>query len=663
MKAGLTFYWLLIFCLLTACQSAKPSVKIPIAKEGILDLRSWDFNNHGPIALDGEWEFYWEKLYAPKDFLQALADTVQMVQVPNSWNSYHINNKYLDGDGFATYRLLILVSKVTDGQFSVRVPIIYTASNMWVNGQQVYSSGKVSNSHSISMPQYKPEVVDVVLNKNPIEIIIQVSNFHYSNGGLRQPIRLGLESHIRDSRLKSIAVEFWLEGSILIMALYHLGLFFIRRRDLTPLYFSLFCLLIALRIFITGEYTIHLFFDPDWDWVIRLEYLTFFLGSAAFVLFLYTVFNAVFGKRVVYVVFAMVAIYVFMALFTTPFFFTSAVTYFQLFTVLIAIYGLYVIIRACILHLEGSYSFLFGYLFFVLTFFNDLLYSHKIIYTGNYISLGLFVFIFSQAFLLTRRFSFAFSELESSNRKLLEANTMVEEQNEQLWQLNSELDSFVYRTSHDLRAPVASVMGLINIARQDNDIEQNRHCLELMDKSLNKLDRVIRDIIDYSKNKNLGFDIKKIDFNLGLHEIFASHDFMENAYRIDKSVEWTANDFFYTDQKRIDIILNNLISNAIRYYNPSQQHPFIKVKVSSDSTTALIEVIDNGLGIAKEYQTKIFDMFFRISNHGDGSGVGLYIVKETVQKLSGEISVESELNKGTVFRVKLPNLKYKMNGL
>lgn len=178
MKARLAFYWLLLFCLVTACQAEEPSVKLPVAKKGVLDLRSWDFTEQGPIALNGEWEFYWQKLYSPKDFSQAKADTAQWVGVPNSWNAYHLNEKKLEGDGFATYRLQILVSKMTNENFSLRVPIIYTASTIWVNGQQVYSSGKVTTSQATTLPQYKPQVVDVALTKNSIELIIQVSNFH-----------------------------------------------------------------------------------------------------------------------------------------------------------------------------------------------------------------------------------------------------------------------------------------------------------------------------------------------------------------------------------------------------------------------------------------------------------------------------------------------------
>jgi len=657
MKASFLHFWLMILCLATACHSNHSSQNPPIAIKGVLDLRTWNFSGQGPLTLDGEWEFYWKKLYAPKDFQQTQIDTAHWVQVPKSWNVYQLNKKDITGEGFATYRLRMLLNKPTSDNFSIRVPLTYTASRMWVNGKLVYESGTVSENSSTTLPQYKPEIVDFIHNQEQVELVIQVSNFHYSDGGLRQPIEMGLESDIRDSRLKAIAAEFWLEGSILIMAFYHLGLFLIRKRDLSTLWFSCFCMLVALRIFITGEYTVNLFFEPNWWFLIRVEYLTFFLGTAAFTLFLYTIFETVFSKQIVRVVCGVVAIFTLMALFTTPLFFSSMLIYFQLFTVLIATYGLYVIIRACVLHLEGSYAFLLGYLVFIATFFNDLLYSHKIIHTGYYISLGLFIFIFSQAFLLTRRFSIAFSDLENANQMLSQANTLTKEQNENLWRLNAELDSFVYRTSHDLRAPIASVMGLINIAKHENDLTQIRYYLSLKEKSLKKLDGVIRDIIDYSKNKSLDLETTPINFETQIAEVFANHDYMENASRIQKSVECIVHDVFYSDSRRIDIILNNLISNAIRYFNPYQEQPFIKVKVTSDAKMAQIEVSDNGLGIAKEYQNKIFDMFFRVSNHGGGSGMGLYVVKETIYKLGGEIVIESEANKGTIFKVTLPNLK------
>ncbi len=417
------------------------------------------------------------------------------------------------------------------------------------------------------------------------------------------------------------------------------------------------------RIFVTGEYTVNLFFDPNWWWLIRLEYLTYTVSVALFAVFLYVVFPETFARTVVSTVLATAAFFSLLVLVCTPNFFTRAIVPFQWFTVIITLYSLYAILRACYQQIDGSIPFLLGYLTLMITFMNDILHVNEYIQTGQYISLGLFLFIFSQAFLISRRFSRAFNELETAmgelavtNQKLSETYTLVEEQNEELWHLNTELDSFVYRTSHDLRAPIASVLGLINLARQEEDLSQIKHYLSLKEKSLKKLDNVIRDIIDYARNKSLALEATPMNFTTQVEEIFASHDYMENAGRIKKTVEWTGQDVFFSDRKRIDIILNNLVSNAIRYYNPYQENPFIEVKVASDRTGALIEVRDNGLGIASEYQEKIFEMFFRISNHGGGSGIGLYVVKETVHKLGGTITLESEVNKGTLFRVKLPNL-------
>jgi PAS domain S-box-containing protein len=229
------------------------------------------------------------------------------------------------------------------------------------------------------------------------------------------------------------------------------------------------------------------------------------------------------------------------------------------------------------------------------------------------------------------------------------------EQNQALRKVNSELDHFVYSVSHDLRAPLASVLGLINISRQEKDISSLLHYLDLKEKSIKKLDAYIQEIIDLSKNARLEVASEPIDFRQLVEEVYESQNYDQSAHKIQKHLHVVQEQVFLSDYKRLRVVMQNLISNAHRYANFNQAAPYIRVSVLVQQNSARIEVEDNGIGIHAEYIPNIFDMFYRATQTRTGSGLGLYIVKETLSKLQAQIEVASEPGKGSKFTVFLPN--------
>ena len=234
----------------------------------------------------------------------------------------------------------------------------------------------------------------------------------------------------------------------------------------------------------------------------------------------------------------------------------------------------------------------------------------------------------------------------------------LQAQNEELKKINAELDKFVYRASHDLRAPLVSVLGLINIVKQEA-LEENRSTYyDMMTKSITKLDKFIQDIIHYSKNTRLVVKKEVIDFHLLVEETFEDLHYIEGADSIEKIVLIQKDATFVSDRSRLHMIFNNIISNAIRYRNPHRNKSYINVKIKVTHSKCFIEIKDNGIGIGNEHVTKVFDMFYRASASKTGSGLGLYIVKEAIQAIQGEILVQSALGKGTKFTLILPNLAH-----
>jgi PAS domain S-box-containing protein len=243
------------------------------------------------------------------------------------------------------------------------------------------------------------------------------------------------------------------------------------------------------------------------------------------------------------------------------------------------------------------------------------------------------------------------TQLKHSQLKLIEKNR-------DLQKVNSELDSFVYRVSHDLRAPLTSILGLISLMKLESNPDKLAEYIQLQEKSIYKLDLFIKEIINLSRNSRLGVTASKIDFEKLINEIFDEQTYSASFAKVERIVEVENDISFYTDRQRLSIILNNLISNGLKYVSPHEKNPFVKVRVSlADDEKCMIEVSDNGIGISEIHLPKIFEMFFRATQDFTGSGLGLYIVKETVEKLKGKVTVKSTMRQGSIFKVVLPNLK------
>jgi signal transduction histidine kinase len=176
-----------------------------------------------------------------------------------------------------------------------------------------------------------------------------------------------------------------------------------------------------------------------------------------------------------------------------------------------------------------------------------------------------------------------------------------------------------------------------------------------MDKSIVKLDGFISDITDYSRNLRLKEATQKVNFKNLSNEIYSSLVYMSSD-NINFSVSVKGKYDFYSDIDRLKLVLSNLISNSIRYRS-SRKKPFVKINVEKKKDKAIIKVIDNGIGIEKKYQKKVFEMFFRANDQNTGSGLGLFIVKETTDKLRGKIKLESMVGKGSTFTLEIPNSK------
>lgn len=243
--------------------------------------------------------------------------------------------------------------------------------------------------------------------------------------------------------------------------------------------------------------------------------------------------------------------------------------------------------------------------------------------------------------------------------KRKKAERTLRQQNEELVKINKELDSFVYSVSHNLRAPLMSVLGLINLVQIENTKNDQRvnQYFTMMQHSIHKLDDTLKEILDYSRNARSELNLERIDFKRVAEDSFERLRYMEGSDQITKSVCVEGSSEFYSDVYRLSVVISNLVSNSIKYRDVHKDHSIIDIAATINAASLEIVFRDNGIGIGPTFIGKIFDMFFRATERSEGAGLGLYIVKETIDKLSGTIEVESAIGQGTTFRIRIPNMK------
>src|SRR5690606_22547121 len=252
--------------------------------------------------------------------------------------------------------------------------------------------------------------------------------------------------------------------------------------------------------------------------------------------------------------------------------------------------------------------------------------------------------------------SYAISSFITDKRKaylqhqIKERTSELQKANEELMQRNTELDRFVYSASHDLSAPLKSILGLIRVSKMDEPGETHMQYLSMMERSVNKLENFIHEVVSYSRNTRMPVKLESFSFKELVESLLLDHEYSPNFKHITFVVEDELSVPMVSDLMRMKIILNNLLSNAIKFHwIDIDRKPFIKIQLREEKNEYVIEISDNGRGISEDHIKRIFEMFYRATDDAQGSGLGLYILKESVIKLGGTVEATSNIDEGTIF--------------
>lgn len=689
--SALILLFVTVLLTLSAC-SIPQDKKEPLAENGMIDLRDWSFDRDGQVPLSGKWSFFGSQLLTPGNPLLSQAE--HHVMVPRSWNSYREQSGIRNGQGYATYELKVLVPR-SDRVLALRVPNIFSSYRLWINGRDMAEQGVVGTSRETSVPQQYPRVVSFAANADEIDIVIQVSNFQHRKGGIWVPMLLGDSDSIVDGQMKTTAKEMIILGCLIIIGVYHIGLYAFRRQEQFTLYFGLLCLFVAARASVTGENYLLQLFPIPWEGGLKIEYISFALSAVSGYMYVYRLFPMDASKKVIHFVVGIGLALCAFVLVCPAIVYSRLLSVFQLFVLAVAAYTLFVVVMAKIKRRIGSTFVLAGVAVFVLTVLNDMMFYNEWLVYAQLVPLGLFFFMLMQSFIISKRFSNALYHVEHVSHELRELNVHLEERIEERTVALSEVNASLAQTnrdlqrsetsrrqlmsniSHDLRTPITLLQGYLE-AFKDGVVqteEQRQRYVRMMLGKVGGLNRLIRDLFELTKLEagQTRFDFGEVSLGQWIQQLrdlyeidvissglrFSCDYMSENAPMEGQAHEIVQQNRIRLslDLSRMDQVMANIIYNAIKH-TPRGGEITLSFFFEASTNRVIVTVSDTGSGIEEEHLPFIFDRFYKIEasrNSADGgSGLGLAIAKEIVEAHGGTIGAVSVPDKGTMVWFMLP---------
>jgi two-component system, sensor histidine kinase ChiS len=636
--------------------------KTPSAINGILDLQGFDLDRK-TVDLKGYWEFFWEKTYLGEDIKKIDPSDRKFIKTPGIWNGKTIYNMKLPDTGYATYRLLITNTE-PNRIYSLKIPTVSSSYKLFINDVFYKETGVFSTDPQEQKPEFKPCMIFFQTKENFIDIIFHVSNFHHHRSGLWDVIRIGSADSISTMEQHRMLYFQFLIGILLIIAIYHVGLFIFMKKDYSALYFALFCFIILIRILFTDQRLHNLLFPfLGWEIYLRIEYITLIIPATIFLMFLRSLFPDYYDKNIIRVSQIITALFS-LTILLPSIVFTGFLTIYQVFIILVCIYMFTKLIISVIKKVEFAVFILTGGIILFATSINDILLSQYVISGIQLLSFGLFIFIVTQSLILAQRFSKAFIEKEKAQKEAI-ANHKLALRNKQeainnLKEVDRIKDEFLANTSHELRTPLHGIIGFTDILIDEGRgklPEETISILQIISSSAKKLSALINDILDFSKMKNNEIMINKMDVDIKQIANLAIN--ITNPLVSGKNLKILNNlpnnlPPVYGDEIRLEQIFLNLIGNSVKFTNQG----IIELNGKIIDNMLEISIRDTGIGIPENKFNEIFLSFQQVdmtnTRKYSGTGIGLSITKKLVELHGGTIRVESQLGKGSNFLFTIP---------
>ncbi|TGK16635.1 adenylate/guanylate cyclase domain-containing protein [Leptospira kmetyi] len=416
------FVLLGLFFVLNHCasESERPHIS---ASSGMIDLSSWNFEEYGPVALQGDWTFRWQEFVESPDIEP---EKNRIMPVPKAWTRIQESEgKNYPGTGIATYFLKVILPENKKPQsLAILAETSETAYEVWIDGNKIGAHGAPGKTADTSTPEWNVKILPFQIQKKEFLIRIPISNFYHARGGLTARLILGNEDQIIRLREKRMTVDVFLLGFLVAMALYHFTLYFLRKKDAALLYFGTLCFVFCFREISTGQNLIQVIFpDVSYHVHMRIVYLSFYLIPPITTAFLRALFPDEMRKELHYAVVFIASIFSLVVVSQDPVLFTGTIEYYYVFTFLCFAVGFFVLMLALIRKKPGAIAIMIGMSAIFLAYSQDIFYNKRIIPTFILAPFGLIALIFSEAFLLAKRYSLAFDAVEDMSESLKKVNS------------------------------------------------------------------------------------------------------------------------------------------------------------------------------------------------------------------------------------------------
>ncbi len=612
---------------------------------GVLDLRGMDLQKTGPVKLDGNWQFRWNRLLGPDSGEWTDPDLTAFYPVPRFWTTYSRHS--FSAAGCATYRLIVKTSEKKRG-LALQTPELFTEYRLWINGGVVRQNGILPDE---PIRFLKPDILAFSSDTGDVEIVLQIRNRLHGNAGIAQSFILGTEKQVYRKFMISTSMEIMLISICLFAGVYHTIIFLFRQKEKELLYFGLFCFMLALRTVFTGN-TLISWIIPDLTFSTgsRLATATIPCCVISFQLFTAYFFKKDFPWPLFWLITAVHVLYAGCIPFLSTMAYSAMFKYYLAMVAVSVLFILYINLKA--IGNKAAYSILFlsGSMVLAAGVVNDMLHYLQLINTGYYLALFFLGFILVESLMLAIKFSREHRTVALLSEKLKVVDRLK--------------DEFLANTSHELRTPINGIIGiaesLINGAAGPLSGEARQN-LGLIASSGKRLSTLINDVLDFSKLRNNDILISKKPLDLRrmvlvVMTVIKSTTPNKAIHLINDIPEDMP--FAYGDENRLQQILYNLIGNGVKYTEKGYVRVSATPGTGPGASTMEIRVEDSGMGINPSLKERIFKSFEQgdgsIEREYKGTGLGLPITKKLVELHEGNIRVESEPGKGASFIFTFP---------
>ena len=403
---------------------------MPVAERGVLDLSEWDPDRDGPVSLDGQWEFFWDRLLTPEDFAAGRAVQARSgyLTFPGYWTKFEIDGRPLPGAGQATFRLRILMPP-GGRDLTVRFLSVRAACRVWANGKLIAETGVVGHSAEAEIPDRTIALTQVTSDGTPVDLVMQISNHFFPGGGVQNPIVLAEPGPLEQAHWNARGWGLLFAGCMLIMAAYHFILYLLRKKDVSTLYFGLYCLVLTVLVASNdaSDWLIRAYL-PDVQFVAISKIILLCYASSTSILYRFyrSLYPKEFGRLLLYVVDARGLLFILVVLFQPGVVFQAALQLFALTAVFFT--GCFIVLLFLCFRrgYSGSLVLLCGIVILGATSTHDIYFLIFSTHVVSLVPLGLFALVLSQAVALAQRFSNSFTAVEELSAKLEIKNANLE---------------------------------------------------------------------------------------------------------------------------------------------------------------------------------------------------------------------------------------------